>query len=133
MQLNDDIKYVYSALISCVFFDCASGKEGHRNYMYAEDDFLLLLGDIIRGYPKDQSSLTLARSLFNGAWLNLINMQTQFYPSMEDMISHIRRKGSEEEVQFCKDNLYSFTEHITSLLDNKGLLYSIDPIMRLFK
>lgn len=133
MQLNDDIKYVYSALISCVFFDCANGKEGHRNYRYAEDDFLLLLGDIISGYPKDQESLILARSLFNGAWLNLINMQTQFYPSMEDMVSLIKRKASDEELQFCRNNLYSFTEHITNLLDNKGLLYSIDPIMKLFK
>ena len=133
MQLNDDIKYVYSSLIGCVFFDCANGKEGHRNYRYAEDDFLLLLGDIISGYPKDQLSLSLARRMFNNVWLNIINMQPQLYPSMEDMISHIKRKGSEEEVQFCKDNLYSFTEHITSLLDNKGMLYSIDPIMRFFK
>jgi hypothetical protein len=133
MQLNDDIKYVYSTLISCVFFDCANGKEGHSNYKYAEDDFLLLLGDIISGYPKDQLSLSLARSMFNNVWLNIINMQPQLYPSMEDMICHIKRKGSDEEVQFCKDNLYSFTKHITSLLDNKGMLYSIDPVMKLFK
>ncbi len=133
MQLNDKIKYVYSTLISCVFFDCASGKEGHKNYSYVEDDFLLLLGDIISGYPKDYFSLTLARSLFNNAWLNLINIQTQLTPSMEEMVSLIKRNASDEELIFCKDNLYSFAEHITTLLDNKGMLYSIDPIIRLFK
>lgn len=133
MELNSDIKYVYGALLGGVFSECASGKERHKNYKYAEDDFLFLLADIFSGMPKDSVTLSYARSMFNNLWGNMLNMQSRFFPTGEDMVYMIKRNASASELDYCINTLSEFTEHITSLLDCKGKLYDIDPLIRLFK
>ena len=132
MKLNDDIKWVYGALLGGVFSECTNGKERHRNYNYAEDDFLLLLADIFSGMPRDSVTLSYARNMFINLWGKMLNMQSQFYPTGEDMVIMIKRNASATEVDYCINTLSEFTEHITSLLDCKGKLYGIDLLIRLF-
>ncbi len=133
MKLNDDIKWVYGALLGGIFSECSSGKERHKNYKYAEDDFLLLLADIFSGMPKDSVTLSYARNMFNNLWGRMLNMQSQFFPTGEDMVFLIKRKASNTELDYCINTISEFAEHITSLLDCKGKLYGIDPLIRLFK
>ena len=133
MKLNNKISYVYASIISCVFVACASGKEDHHNYEAAENNYLMNVADILAGYSKDMFHLVLARNMFDNMWSNMLNDVVNRYQDLNVMATLVKSNASTSELQFCRENLLEFTKKVTDMLDCRGRLYMIDPILKILK